>query len=61
MSVFLNIALCGLVLSGAFSKTLMNSVMTASEKARILTEVMSIADPAIKDRVRSEWLVKLNA
>jgi hypothetical protein len=51
--------LSGSALSSAFSKALMKSAMPSSEKARILTEVTSIADPAIKDRVRREWLVKL--
>ncbi len=52
--------LSGSALSGAFSKALMKSSLPATEKARILTEVTSIADPAKKDRVRREWLAKLS-
>ncbi|HYX36357.1 MAG TPA: hypothetical protein VE954_24900 [Oligoflexus sp.] len=51
--------LSGSALSGAFSKALMRSTLPAAEKARILTEVTSETDPAVKERLRREWLAKL--
>ncbi|HYX39116.1 MAG TPA: hypothetical protein VE954_38930 [Oligoflexus sp.] len=51
--------LSGSALSGAFSKALMRSSLLAAEKARILTVVTSETDPAAKERLRWEWLLKL--
>ncbi len=51
--------LAGSALSGAFSKALMRSTLPAAEKARILTEVTSIADLELKERARRDWLSKL--
>jgi retron-type reverse transcriptase len=51
--------LSGSALSSAFSKALMKSNMTSAEKARILTEVTSIADIEMKEMARRAWLVKL--
>ncbi|MDQ3233353.1 MAG: hypothetical protein M3Q07_16165 [Pseudobdellovibrionaceae bacterium] len=51
--------LSGSALSSTFSKVLMRSQLTAAEKARILTEVTSIPERDVKDRLRREWLVRL--
>jgi hypothetical protein len=51
--------LSGSALSSAFSKALMKSSLPAAEKARILTEVTSIADIEAKERARREWLARL--
>ncbi|HYX36612.1 MAG TPA: hypothetical protein VE954_26175 [Oligoflexus sp.] len=51
--------LSGSALSGAFSKALMRSTLQAAEKARILIEVTSETDPALKESLRREWLAKL--
>jgi len=37
----------------------MRSSLSAAEKARILTVVTSETDPAAKERLRREWLLKL--
>jgi group II intron reverse transcriptase/maturase len=51
--------LTGSALSATFSKALMKSSLPAAEKARILTEVTSIADIKVKEKARREWLAKL--
>ncbi len=51
--------LSGSALSSAFSKVLMRSQLPAAEKARILTEVTSILERDVKDRLLREWLERL--
>ncbi|WP_324959764.1 hypothetical protein [Oligoflexus sp.] len=51
--------LSGSALSSAFSKLLMRSQLSAAEKVRILTEATSITERDAKDRLRREWLVRL--
>ncbi|HYX34822.1 MAG TPA: hypothetical protein VE954_17125 [Oligoflexus sp.] len=51
--------LSGSALSSAFSKALMKSALPAAEKARILTEVTSIANVNLKEKARREWLAHL--
>ncbi|HYX38334.1 MAG TPA: hypothetical protein VE954_34970 [Oligoflexus sp.] len=51
--------LSGSALCSAFSKALMRSQLSAAGKARILTEVTSITERDMKDRLRREWLERL--
>lgn len=51
--------LSGRELSGAFSKALMKTKLSAEEKGRILSEVTSEMDLERKDGMRREWLLRL--